>query len=188
MRVAITERPGQPMPNLAEDYAPELLGAATAFSIATYRHSILPRRLFEAARIAIAAINGCTVCRDWRTGRDSFLLGIGPGEGTAGEDPDEAFYAAVMAGDLSRLDPRERLAVLYVQAMSLDPRGLAADDALWAELKAALSDSEIVDLTYCAAGWIGFGRATHVLGIDAACTLPGRTDPALAAEIPGTQY
>ena len=35
MRVATTERPGQPMPNLAEDYAPELLGAATAFSIAT---------------------------------------------------------------------------------------------------------------------------------------------------------
>ena len=45
---------------------------------------------------------------------------------------------------------------------------LLADRAL----KAALSDAEIVDLTYCAAGWIGFGRATHVLGVDAACTLP----------------
>ena len=178
MRVAVTERPGQPMPNLAEDYAPELLGAATAFSIATYRHSILPRRLFEAARIAIAAINGCTVCRDWRTGRHSHLLGIGPGEGTAGDDPDEDFYRAVMAGDLSTLDPRERIAVRYVQAMSNDPQGLAADEPLWAELKAALSDAEIVDLTYCAAGWIGFGRATHVLGVDAACTLP---EPALNA-------
>ncbi|MEO7635836.1 MAG: carboxymuconolactone decarboxylase family protein [Sphingomicrobium sp.] len=178
MRVAITERPGQPMPNLAEDYAPELLGAAGAFSVATYRHSILPRRLFEAARIAIAAINGCTVCSDWRTGRDSFLLGIGEGEGTKGSDPDEAFYAAIMVGDLSHLDPREAIAVRYVQAMSLDPRGLAADEALWAELKAALSDEEIVDLTFCAAGWIGFGRATHVLGIDSACALPGRQTPA----------
>ena len=64
-----------------------------------------------------------------------------------------------------------------VQAMSNDPRGLAADEELWAELKAALSDAEIVDLTYCAAGWIGFGRATHVLGIDTACALPGRADP-----------
>ena len=27
MRVAITQHPGQPMPNLADDYAPELLNA-----------------------------------------------------------------------------------------------------------------------------------------------------------------
>ena len=178
MRIAYDQPPGEAMPNLASRYAPELLGAAGAFSVATYRHSILPRRLFEAARIAIAAINGCTVCRDWRTGRDSFLLGIDEGEGTSGTDPDEAFYAAIMAGDFSQLDRRERLAVDYVRAMSLDPRGLAADEPLWADLKAALSDAEIVDLTYCAAGWIGFGRATHVLGIDSACVLPGRQQPA----------
>ena len=181
MRVAYDQPPGEAMPNLASRYAPDLLGAAGAFSVATYRHSILPRRLFEAARIAIAAINGCTVCRDWRTGRDSFLLGIGDGEGTMGSDPDEAFYSALMAGDVSQLDPREAVAVRYVQAMSNDPRGLAADEPLWAELKAALSDAEIVDLTYCAAGWIGFGRATHVLGIDAACTLPARAEAAIVA-------
>jgi len=172
MRVALDVPPGTAMPNLADAYAPELIGAAGAFSVATYRHSILPLRLFEAARIAIAAINGCTVCRAFRTADHSVLLGIGAGEGIKGTVPDEAFYHAVLAGDLSGLDDRERIAVRYVQAMSLDPQGLAEDEALWAELKALLSDAEIVDLTYCAAGWIGFGRAAHVLGYDRMCALP----------------
>ena len=95
-----------------------------------------------------------------------------------GTVPDEGFYHAVLAGDLSGLDDRERIAVRYVQAMSLEPQGLAEDEALWAEVKALLSDAEIVDLTYCAAGWIGFGRAAHVLGYDRMCALP---EPAGAA-------
>lgn len=171
MRVAFDDQSG-PMPNLADRYAPELLGAAGAFSVATYTHSILPIREFEAARIAIAAINGCTVCQAFRTGGHSFLLGIGEDEGVRGERPDEAFYAAILAGDLSGLDAREMLAVEFARAMSLDPQGLAEDEPLWARMKAAYSDAEIVDLTYCCAGWIGFGRATHVLGVDAACALP----------------
>ncbi|WP_395621949.1 carboxymuconolactone decarboxylase family protein [Sphingomonas daechungensis] len=177
MRVAFDDQAG-PMPNLAERYAPELLGAAGAFSVATYRHSILPMRVFEAARIAIAAINGCTVCKAFRTGGHSFLLGIGEGEGVRGSRPDEAFYAAVLAGDLDGLDEQERLAAEYARAMSLDPQGLADDETMWSQMKAVFSDEEIVDLTYCCAGWIGFGRATHVLGVDAACALP---EPAAAA-------
>lgn len=172
MRVAITQHPGQPMPNLADDYAPELLNAATAFSIATYRHSRLPLRLFEAARIAIARINGCTVCQAWRTAAHGALLGLEGERAQGGPVPDERFYQALLAGDDSLLDAREALAVGFVREMSLDPQGLAANDALWTRLKQALSDAEIVDLTYCAAGWIGFGRATHVLGIDAMCRLP----------------
>jgi alkylhydroperoxidase family enzyme len=170
MRVAFSG--SGPMPNLAERYTPELLGAAGAFSVATYRHSILPMRLFEAARIAIAAINGCTVCRAFRTAGHSNLLGIGPGEGVKGAAPDEAFYAAVLAGDLSGLDTRETLAVEFARAMSLDPQGLAANEPFWGRMKAAFSDEEIVDLSYCCAGWIGFGRATHILGVDTACALP----------------
>lgn len=172
MRVAISQRPGQPMPNLADDYAPELVNAATAFSIATYKSSRLPLRLFEAARIAIAAINGCTVCQAWRTAGHGALLGLEGERAQGGPEPDEAFYGALLAGDDSLLDERERLAVAFARAMSLDPQGLAADEVLWAQLKGALSDEQIVDLTYCCAGWIGFGRATHVLGVDAVCALP----------------
>ena len=171
MRVAITD-PAGPMPNLADDYAPELVNAGTAFSIATYKNSRLPLRLFEAARIAIAVINGCTVCQAWRTAGHGALLGLAGERAQGGPEPDEAFYRALLAGDDSRLDERERIAVEFARAMSLDPQGLARDEALWTRLKGALSDEQIVDLTYCCAGWIGFGRATHVLGIDTMCSLP----------------
>ncbi len=172
MRVAITERPGQAMPNLAEAFAPDLVNAATAFSIATYQHSRLPLRLFEAARIAIAVINGCTVCQAWRTAGHGGLLGLEGERAQGGPEPDEAFYRALLAGDDSKLEERERLAVDFARKMSLDPQGLATDENLWARLKQALSDDQIVDLTYCCAGWIGFGRATHVLGVDVMCQLP----------------
>jgi alkylhydroperoxidase family enzyme len=171
MRVAITDAAG-PMPNLADDYAPELINAATAFSIATYKYSRLPLRLFEAARMAIAVINGCTVCQAWRTAGHGALLGLEGQRAQRGPEPDEAFYRALLRGDDSLLDERERLAAEFARAMSLDPQGLATDEGLWAQLKAVLGDEEIVDLTYCCAGWIGFGRATHVLGVDALCRLP----------------
>lgn len=171
MRVAI-EDPAGPMPDLADQYAPELVNAATAFSIATYKYSRLPLRLFEAARMAIAVINGCTVCQAWRTAGHGALLGLDGERAQGGPEPDEAFYRALLRGDDSLLDERERLAAEFARAMSLDPQGLALDEGQWARLKAALGDEEIVDLAYCCAGWIGFGRATHVLGVDAMCRLP----------------
>ena len=180
MRVAYELEPGQTMPDLSTRYSPELLRAGSAFSYATYQHSRLPIRLFEAARIATAVINGCTACMSWRSARDVSLLGVEQGIDAAGPEPDEAFYQAVLAGDLSQLSEPERLAVIYAQRMGTDPRGLAEDEAFWAELKAAMSDEEIVDLTYCAASWIGLGRAAHVLGQDAVCALPGHV--AQAAE------
>ena len=33
------------------------------------------------------------------------------------------------------------------------------------------SDAEITDLTYCIAGWMGMGRAAHVLGLDQNCEI-----------------
>ena len=171
MRVAFEQKPGQPLGDLSSRYLPELLKAAGAFSHATYQHSRLPLRLFEAARIATAVINGCTICMSWRSARDVQLLGV-EGSNKTGDEPDENFYQSVLAGDLSMLDTRERLAVRFAQKMGTEPRSLSADEAFWTELKAVLSDSEIVDLTYCCASWIGLGRAAHVLGIDAACQIP----------------
>ena len=172
MRVAFEQKPGQPLGDLSSRYSPEMLKAAGAFSHATYQHSRLPLRLFEAARIATAVINGCTICMSWRSARDVQLLGIERSTDKMGDAPDEDFYQAVLEGDLSMLDARERLAVRFAQKMGTEPRSLSADEAFWTELKAVLSDSEIVDLTYCCAGWIGLGRAAHVLGIDTACQIP----------------
>jgi alkylhydroperoxidase family enzyme len=172
MRISLPSHTDQFFPNVADAYAPEIVTASGAYSYATYKHSKLSLRMFEAARIATAVINGCIVCKNWRAERDVALMGLEGELSNRGPIPDEAFYRAVLAGDFSALDNRERLAVLYAQRMGQDPQGLASDEAFWTELKAALSDDEIVDLTYCTACWIGLGRAAHVLGLDTACNIP----------------
>lgn len=179
MRVELAPQPGNPIPDLSAQYAPDLIRAAGGFAMAPYRYSRLPLRLFEACRIATAVINGCVVCKNWRAQRDLRALGVEGGViGNAGEAPDEAFYQAVLAGDLEALSERERLAVRFSQRMGEDPRGLAADEAFWRDLKAVLSDEEIVDLAHCTAAWMGMGRVAHVLGVDMACSIGGPLEEA----------
>ena len=173
MRVELEPQPGNAVPDLSVRYSPEIVQAGGMFSVATYSHSKLPLRLFEACRIATAVINGCTVCMNWRSQRDVTLLGVEKEMSDQAEIPDEAMYQAVLENDLSTLSGRERLAVRYSQRMGTDPQGLAVDEPFWAELKTVLSDEEIVDLTYCTAAWMALGRATHVLGIDTVCSLGG---------------
>jgi alkylhydroperoxidase family enzyme len=172
MRVSIPSEPNQMFPNLGAHFAPEMIAASGAYSQATYKHSKLPLRIFEAARIATAVINGCTVCRNWRAERDVSFMGLEGGVIGNGDVPDEAFYQALLANDLSALTDRERVSVQFAQRMGNDPQGLAADEAFWAEVKTHLSDAEIVDLAYCTACWIGLGRVAHVLGTDTACNIP----------------
>ncbi len=171
MRVTVPDSAAA-IPSLAPHYAPEIIAASDAFAHAVYAHSQLSLRMFEAARIATAVINGCTICMSWRTARDAGVLGLTAGVAARGPEPDEAFYQAVLAADDAPLDPREAVAVRYARAMGEDPRGLAGDEPLWSELKTRLSDAEIVELTYCVAAWMGLGRVAHVLGIDAACAIP----------------
>lgn len=171
MRVSVPDSDAA-IPNLAPHYAPEIIAASDVFAHAVYAHSQLPLRLFEAARIATAVINGCTICQNWRTARDASAIGLTAGVATRGPEPDEAFYAELLAGRDDHLSDAERAAVRYARAMGEDPRGLAADEPLWSEVKAQLNDAEIVDLTYCLAAWLGLGRVAHVLGIDAACRIP----------------
>lgn len=174
MRVELKPQPGNALVNLAEDYNSDLINAANTFALAPYRHSTLPLRLFEACRIATAVINGCIVCKNWRSQRDLPLLGVNEQALDKTEQPDEAMYQAVLSNDLSALSPKERVAVRYSQRMGEDPHGLAEDEAFWAELKSQMTDSEIVELTYCTAAWMGMGRVAHVLGTDLeACSVGG---------------
>ncbi|HMT44357.1 MAG TPA: carboxymuconolactone decarboxylase family protein [Chakrabartia sp.] len=172
MRVAIPLSGDQMFPDLGAHYSPEMIAASGAYSQATYKHSKLPLRIFEAARIATAVINGCIVCRNWRAERDVSFMGVNGGVIDNGDVPDEAFYQAVLANDLSALTDKERVAVIFAQRMGNDPQGLASDEEFWAEVKAHLTDAEIVDLAYCTACWIGLGRVAHVLGSDTACNIP----------------
>ncbi len=182
MRVT-TEQGSEPIPSLAPQYSPQIIRASDGFAQAVYQHSILSLRIFEAARIATAVINGCTICMNWRTARDAGLMGLEQTVADHGPAPDEAFYQAVLAGRDDGLDTREALAARYARAMGENPRGLAEDEALWSSMKQAFSDAEIVDLTYCIAAWMGLGRVAHVLGIDAACAIPAHNPKESAVHV-----
>ena len=133
--------------------------AASAFSQAVYERTTLGLREFEAARLRIAQINGCLFCQDWRTERD-------------GQTVEDGFDAAVEQWRTTDvLDDRARLAAEWAERFALDHHGLDAD--LWARMHAHYTDAEIVELSMCLGSWIAFGRLNHVLGLDAACTLPG---------------
>ena len=173
MRISLPEnmKTASVMTEPGEHYAKEIASAGNEFAYSIYRHSKLPLQVFEAARITTAIINGCKVCMNWRSARDIKLLGIDGGVVSNGEIPNEAFYKDLLDNELDNLNERELLAVKYAREMGTNPKNLSKDELFWKELKAAFTDMEITDLTYCIAGWMGMGRVAHVLGLDNACSL-----------------
>jgi alkylhydroperoxidase family enzyme len=158
-RIAVPE--GQdPLIHLWTALAPGLTAPAGAFSDAVYHRSTLALREFEAARIAIAAVNDCALCLNWRTARD-----VPPGE-VVGAEPDEAFYADVL-GTRTSLSEREWLAAEFARKFATDH--LAMGEDLWDRLHAAFTDDELVELGLCVGSWIAFGRLNQVFDVDGAC-------------------
>lgn len=164
---------------IGDDLAPELVKAGSALSHAIYKHSKLSLREFEGARARTAEINGCLVCRTFRAKRD--LVSFFDSQGVEhtrsvidnGDAPDEAFYLNVSNWKTDpRYSEREKLAIEYAEGFGLDPQGLAKNEDFWKRAKAAFTDYEIIDLSYCTAAWVGMGRVAHVLGLDNACMLP----------------
>lgn len=168
-----------PPGKLAATLAPEITRAALEFSRITYLHSSLSLREFEAARMITAHINGCIICRGWRSADDlpAYLAALGDrtdaGILSSGEQPDDAFYIGIGQWRTSTLySPRERLAIELAERMGSDPQGLPGDEDFWSRFKAEFSDAELVDLSYCIACWMGLGRVGHVLGLDTMCSVP----------------
>ena len=144
---------------------PGIGATAVAFSQAVYDHSTLGLREFEAARLRIAQINGCLFCQDWRTDRD-------------GETVEASFDQAVADWrGTDAFDDRTRLAAEYAERYALDHLALDDDEDFWARFRAAYTDAEIVELSMCLGSWLAFGRLNNVLGLDAACVLPGHAPP-----------
>lgn len=171
MRINVNQNTDGVMTGPGEIYAKEISGAGNAFAYAIYEHSKLPLRVFEAARIATAMINGCIICMNWQSKRDVHQMGISEGVINNGEAPDEDFYSNLLNEDHKNLSKKELLAVKFAKAMGKDPKQLSKDEKLWAEVKSVFSDAEITDLTYCIAGWMGMGRVAHVLGLDKNCEI-----------------
>jgi len=150
----------EPIAWLWGEAVPKIGPAAARFSAAVYEHATLSLREFEAARTRIAQVNHCLFCLDWRTERD-------------GNRVEEFFYADIEAWRASEaLSDRERLSAEYAERFAVDHLSLDTDDAFWARMRQAYRDEEIIELSMCISSWIAFGRVNHVLGVDAACTLP----------------
>ena len=137
--------------------ASALTGPAAKFSDAVYNKSRLPVRELEAARITMARINDCNICRTLRT---------------AG-GPEEAFYDAVPGepgSDPDALSGREVLAAEFAQRFATDH--LNMDDDLWDRLHAVFSDDELVELGLCVGSWLALGRLNRVFDVDGLCRIP----------------
>ena len=171
MRIEIDQTSNELMTGPGDLYAKEIAGAGNAFAYTIYEHSKLPLRVFEAARIATAMINGCKICMTWQSKRDVHQMGISEGVITNGEAPDEEFYSKLLNNNLEDLTEKELIAVKFAKGMGQDPKKLSADEKFWVEVKNVFSDAEITDLTYCIAGWMGMGRVAHVLGLDQNCEI-----------------
>jgi alkylhydroperoxidase family enzyme len=140
------------------EMVPGIGPAAAHLSLAVYADTSLGLREFEAARLRIAQVNGCTFCLDWRTERD-------------GEKVEDGFADAVTDWrHTDAFDDRTRLAAEYAERYALDHHGI--DDDLWDRMAAHYDQREIVELTMCIGSWLAFGRLNHILGLDARCTLP----------------
>ena len=161
---------------LAQAHRPRMAAATVALSQAVYQETTLTFREAEAARIRIAHINGCHLCKNFQVaeGLPGLLRRMNSTEeaNTArrGPAPTPEFYAAVPDWRQSDLfSPRERLAIEFAEKVSLEPNDVAYDEAFWARLLAQFDEGEIVDLTYSVTTWIATGRFVHVLGLDGVC-------------------
>lgn len=166
----------------ATHYAQKISAAAFQFSQATYQHSQLTMREFEAARARTAEINGCQVCQKFRAQRDipEYMKFVGGDSSTSvashGPAPDEIFYQSVSEWRTSALfSEREKLAIELAERMGLEPQAIAQDDPFWARFKSYFTDDETVDLCFCIACWMGTGRVMHVLGLDGFCSFSTAT-------------
>jgi AhpD family alkylhydroperoxidase len=134
---------------------PELAPAVGKLIDAVYHKSILPTRERELARMRVAQLNACSACSNFRAAsvREQAI--------------DEDLYQSVadFRAD-ERFTAREKLAIEYAERFAVDHANI--DDAFFTSMRAAFSDTEIVDLTLCLAAFVGLGRFLAVLGLDEA--------------------
>ena len=130
------------------------MGAMVETMVRTvYGSSILPAEEREAARMTIARLNECNACATFRAPSVT-AAGVG-----------EELYAHLGEYEVhAGYSPRQRLAIEYAGRFATDHGGI--DDELFARLRAAFSDAEVLDLTMCIAAYLGLGRALAVLGIE----------------------
>ena len=122
MRIKIDHKNNDLMTGPGDIYATEIAGAGNAFAYAIYEHSKLPLRVFEAARLMTAMINGCQICMTWQSKRDVHQMGITHGVISNGEAPDKKFYSNILSNNFEDLSDQELMAIKFAQGMGQDPK------------------------------------------------------------------
>ena len=111
---------------------PEILRAFGGFGGCVYPGGLLERRVKELVIITASHANDCQFCTDSHCD----LVGIGD----ILDDP------MALIDRPASLPTRERLAIEYTRAAMADSN--AIPEPLWAELAAAFTDPELVELTF----------------------------------------
>jgi AhpD family alkylhydroperoxidase len=137
---------------------PEMGSMVERMVSTVYGKSILPAAEREVARFRIAQLNACDACATFRA----------PSVVEAGVI-EELYEHVEEFGTYAGYTDRQRLAIEYAERFATDHQGI--DDHLFARLRAAFSDEEILDLTMCVSVYVGLGRALEVLGIDQAAPM-----------------
>jgi AhpD family alkylhydroperoxidase len=137
---------------------PEMAGMVDRMITTAYQRSRLPAAEREVARMRVAQLNACDACATFRA----------PSVVEAGVDEEQ--YAHL---DEWRTWPgysvRQRLAIEYAEQFAGDHRAIGEE--LFARLRNAFTDAEILDLTLCLAVYLGLGRTLEVLQITEACAV-----------------
>ncbi len=117
----------------------------------------LDARVLAIARLTASAIAGCPFCVDMNAAS------------SVGAGLSRAEIMGVLALDAERrkaLPARERLAVVYAEALSRSP--VAVDEGLATSLRAVFSERELVVLAFTVAQVNFWSRFNHGLGVPAA--------------------
>lgn len=151
-RIDVPEGPGGDAA-MVWQLRPDMGAMVQAMVHTVYGKSILPPAEREAARMKIAQLNDCSACATFRA----------PSVRAAGVEEDVYLHLddfKTYAG----YTERQRLAIEYAARFATDHSNI--DDDLFARLRAAFTDAEVLDLTMCIAAYLGLGRALAVLGIE----------------------
>ena len=76
----------------------------------------------------------------------------------------EAKVAAIDDETSPELSARERVALRFAEKLAVDHHKV--DNTLWAELRANLSEAEIIELVTHTTLYIGFGRFNEIIGLE----------------------
>ena len=138
---------------------PELGGMVDRMIHGAYEQSVIPPEERELARMRIAELNDCSACQGFRA-ESVKKAGIA-----------DELYANVSAwATYPDYTQRQRLAIEYAERFATAHDQI--DDELFARLRAAFTDAEVLDLTLCVAVFLGLGRTLAVLSVGEACAVP----------------